>query len=221
MNIKSPLIFAEKNLDSVYQGVNDALLKAVGVSEEHMLGHTDYECSHNLSKIASKLVRLDHLTMSNQGKLIDLAIFEDTQGKWSMLLNEKTPIINKEGKVTGLNLLGFSIPEPLFYVILSLIQPCQKKSLFKPQADVYLLSGQHSAFKLTPRQHECLFFLVRNKSAKEISEILDLSHRTVEDYLEEIKLKLNCISKSQLIDKAISHGYLFYLPDTLLSRFSF
>lgn len=53
--------------------------------------------------------------------------------------------------------------------------------------------------KLSIRQSECLYYLVRGMSAKQIAKILNLSHRTVEDYIESLKNKLNCDAKSELI----------------------
>lgn len=56
---------------------------------------------------------------------------------------------------------------------------------------------------LSKREVECLRLLLLNKTAKEIGISLDLSRRTVEAYLESAKDKLNCFSKSTLIQKAL------------------
>ena len=52
-------------------------------------------------------------------------------------------------------------------------------------------------------------------SAKEAGEKLDLSKRTIEFYLENIKNKLNCQKKSELIAMAIQNGYMNLIPDRL------
>lgn len=46
--------------------------------------------------------------------------------------------------------------------------------------------------KLTPRQIECLHFLVIGKTADEIALILGISKRTAEKHIEAIKIKLKC-----------------------------
>jgi DNA-binding CsgD family transcriptional regulator len=52
---------------------------------------------------------------------------------------------------------------------------------------------------------------------KEIAKILNLSVRTVESYFMIIKLKLGCNNKSQIIEKAINSGFLYYIPEDIIS----
>lgn len=54
--------------------------------------------------------------------------------------------------------------------------------------------------KLSKKKLECLYYLVRGKTAREIASILNISPRTVEHYLEDIKFKWGCCSKSSLIE---------------------
>lgn len=49
---------------------------------------------------------------------------------------------------------------------------------------------------LSSREKECVRLLLRGKSAKETAGILNLSFRTVEHYLENVKGKLRCQYKS-------------------------
>lgn len=53
--------------------------------------------------------------------------------------------------------------------------------------------------KLSPRERECLKHL--KKTSKETSQLLNLSPRTVEFYLENIKNKLGCFTKQELLSK--------------------
>jgi DNA-binding CsgD family transcriptional regulator len=55
---------------------------------------------------------------------------------------------------------------------------------------------------LSPREAECLRSLAKGKTAKMIARELNLSTRTVEHYLENIKFKFNVNSKYDLINKA-------------------
>ena len=61
------------------------------------------------------------------------------------------------------------------------------------------ISLKYSQF-ISIREAECLFYLIRGKSARETGVILHLSQRTVEFYLNSLKDKLNCRKKSELID---------------------
>jgi len=62
--------------------------------------------------------------------------------------------------------------------------------------------------RLSPREHECSYFLLKGKSAKEIAQVLGLSYRTVELHLMNIKRKLGCRKVSALVVKLIDLGYL-------------
>lgn len=60
------------------------------------------------------------------------------------------------------------------------------------------------ADSLTKRQKECLTLLLAHKNAKETAAILNLSPRTIEFYFENIKDKLGCFSKSDIIEIALT-----------------
>lgn len=54
------------------------------------------------------------------------------------------------------------------------------------------------ASSLSPRERECLRLLIHGNSAKDSALELNLSHRTIEFYIEHVKNKLNCSSKREL-----------------------
>lgn len=58
------------------------------------------------------------------------------------------------------------------------------------------------AAKLSVRERECMKYLLRGKTAKETSCHLKISFRTVEYYFENIKNKLGCFNKRELISYA-------------------
>lgn len=58
---------------------------------------------------------------------------------------------------------------------------------------------------LSKREKDCLYHYVRSKSTREISQILGLSKRTIEHYLENIKQKLHVSTRSELIDKVCNY----------------
>jgi len=60
---------------------------------------------------------------------------------------------------------------------------------------------------LTKRETQVVFLLTRGKSARDIAEVLFLSNRTVQNYIENIKTKLNVYTKSQLIEKVLDSFY--------------
>jgi DNA-binding CsgD family transcriptional regulator len=56
--------------------------------------------------------------------------------------------------------------------------------------------------QLSNREKECLRLCLSGETAKGIASILHLSTRTVESYFENIKIKLNCFNKTELLKKA-------------------
>lgn len=61
---------------------------------------------------------------------------------------------------------------------------------------------------LTPRQTDCLFFLARGLTAKQIALELGISSRTVEFHIEVLKRKLDCPKKTSLIQKAWKMNFI-------------
>lgn len=58
------------------------------------------------------------------------------------------------------------------------------------------------ASNLSNREKQCLYCVLKGKTAKETALLLSLSHRTVEYYLENVKGKLNCQNKRELFTMA-------------------
>lgn len=65
---------------------------------------------------------------------------------------------------------------------------------------------------LSKRQSQCLYHLLRGKSAASIAKILGLSPKTVEYYIDEIKNKMHCSTKAELIEKSIDKGFIDVNP---------
>lgn len=63
----------------------------------------------------------------------------------------------------------------------------------------FYLGGYFKDIYFTPREMDCLVLLCQNKSAKEQAKILNLSYRTIEHCLENIKRKSKCKNKIELI----------------------
>lgn len=65
----------------------------------------------------------------------------------------------------------------------------------------------NNSISLSIRQQQCASFLLQGMTAKEIARELNLSKRTIEHYIENLRKKLSCRNKSQLI----IHLYLSHL----------
>jgi len=64
----------------------------------------------------------------------------------------------------------------------------------------YYLGGKYSHIYLTRREAECLWYLSRGRTSKEAGRIMNLSSRTVESYITNLKVKTGTHWKNELID---------------------
>ncbi|MBA3284067.1 MAG: helix-turn-helix transcriptional regulator [Nitrosopumilus sp.] len=74
--------------------------------------------------------------------------------------------------------------------------------LVKYYKDIGVKFEFEKAGKLSKRERQCLKLLIEDKTAKEIAVNLGLSRRTIESYFENIKDKLTCFDKHELITHA-------------------
>ncbi|MBL7480003.1 helix-turn-helix transcriptional regulator [Legionella bononiensis] len=196
-----------KDLNRHYLGANKALLELKGFSDlEDFNGKTDEELSP-WSIEENELFHQQDLSVLN-GKKVSTVHMDSKTGEVYLL--EKNPLTDPKNNVTGL----------IYYC-----RPCSKDEVFQMlrQYDETLqLSGHHytlidheNKYELTNREYECVFLLIRGKSAKEIGTLLSLSKRTVESYIEHIKNKMDCKNKAEILVKAMLSGYHHHIPARL------
>lgn len=63
----------------------------------------------------------------------------------------------------------------------------------------FILNGLPYSLHLSKREAECVFFLLRGLTIKKVASTLDLSPRTVEFYLKNVKHKLACKKKNEVL----------------------
>lgn len=82
--------------------------------------------------------------------------------------------------------------------------PCEKDKInefyLATALKKHYLNNDNSSFILSSREYECLSILVKGYSLKEASVMMDINQRTIYSYLENIKNKLNCSTKSEVLE---------------------
>ena len=63
-----------------------------------------------------------------------------------------------------------------------------------------------SLIPITKQQTACLKYLAMGFTHKQIAQKMCLAQKTVEHYLNAVKLKLNCKTRAELISQAIERG---------------
>lgn len=112
---------------------------------------------------------------------------------------EHNPILNQM-KQEGVSLID--LQEDNFFFNQSIcheISPAVLKAFYK---DLGMKGELEKAEKLSLRELQCLKLLIEEKSAKETAAIFGLSRRTIEYYFENIKDKLSCWSKKEVLAHA-------------------
>lgn len=196
-----------KDLKFRYQGANKPLLTEKGLQQaEDIVFKTDEELSPE-SVADNQIFYLQDLRVLRGEKIS--VIHQDSKTNRVYLL-EKNPIISENNRISGL----------IYYCrswqkadVFHLLQQLDKKLNLGIQN--YSLDYHQNIFQLTTRECECVFLLIRGKTAKEIAGLLSLSSRTVESYLENIKHKMDCRNKAEILMKALLNGYQEQIPSRL------
>lgn len=66
------------------------------------------------------------------------------------------------------------------------------------------LTGNNGEVIISKREFDCLKLIIKSHSFKEIGKILNISPRTVETYINNLKYKLGCETRAQVIELIIS-----------------
>ncbi len=96
---------------------------------------------------------------------------------------------------------------------IKLSQDALRKAKEPRDLRMYYLGDQYPGVYLTKREAECMFWIVQNHTIGSTALKMQLSARTVEFYVKNMKLKLHCASKTQLIEKILQTDLLQQLEN--------
>jgi DNA-binding CsgD family transcriptional regulator len=65
-----------------------------------------------------------------------------------------------------------------------------------------------STICFTKREKQVLKYIVLGCTAKKMGQLLGISSRTVEVYINQLKIKLNCFSKNEITMKIIQNSLM-------------
>lgn len=214
--VQFPGLVIFKDLNSVYKGVNQLAAELLGFKKiDELIGIADYDIRCEAAIFAGLARDFDKLTISEKEvKTLDVIKYAD--GKIWTLIDTKKLVFNKNKDPVGI--LCHAMPvknENLTKIAVNLLKINQRKnSTSQIECGIFSLTNEkYNHYRLSKQESFCLFFLVRGNTAKLIAKKMNISFRTVESYLENIKIKLNCKNKSELIAKAIEEGFLTTIPN--------
>jgi DNA-binding CsgD family transcriptional regulator len=178
-----------------------------------MIGLNDSQLNCPAAALHEEINKQDRSVLKdNSQSFLDIGYYS-AKGDLKILYTSKIKIMDEKSRsfvlVSTTEIPMVAINNTLF----SLMNSVKKKG----GVHSYQLKTNINTFKLTDKQAECLFYLLRGKGIKEIALILKRSPRTIEDHLSLLKQKFNCLTKSQLIEKAFQLGFGQTIPPSLFS----
>lgn len=206
-----------KDKHSTYTYVNKEYGHLIGLSDPHeMIGKTDFDIPCDTAKCADIFISQDKKVMQTAKCIKFLDIHPYANNKWKALIFTKSPLRDENNQIIGTIFHGEEIANLNTIEIGSVLAKAftgTKKDNLVIQ-DYHLISPKFN-IKLTDRQSQVLFFLLRGKTIKQIAHILGKSNRTIDDYLEQLRIKFSVNNKYELIEKSIGYGFLNIIPESL------
>jgi DNA-binding CsgD family transcriptional regulator len=198
------------SIDSKYIRVSDNALNLIGYKSQDQLFETDYyNMPCKASENAQALESEDKLALSQEIKILSYHHFNND---WKILLGHKKPIISNNiviGTLANFIDITHSNIVDISRFLLEEHYKVRKKQFS------FIIQDSDEICGLTRKEQACLFYLMRGYSYGEIAKALSVAITTVQTHIEHIKQKLNVITKSQLIEKAIQLGLMNIIPESL------
>lgn len=188
-------------------------------SEDALLGLNAFGMRCPAVESATDFIKQDQLVIESQQEITLLDIHSYADGINRVLLTKKKPLY-QDNTLSGVICHCTEIQSDTLSKVCGILIDSEKKYFDSKSYNdrSYFIGNFPNTINFSKRELEVLFYYLRGKSAKTIAKILQLSFRTVENYIQNIKNKVGLDRKEDLIDFAISNGYFSYIPETILSK---
>lgn len=210
-----PGIWCIVDTESRYIYYNQAYAELVGVADEppgYLDGKTVADMHCRAAECAPIFWQEDALVKSTKKMIRVLNSIQMADGLWKVLQIDKQPVLNAQGEVTA---IIFHLIDQSANHMLDLALSVAKNNPTNPAVPTGILINLgllQKRIELKPKESECLFYLSRGFSYKEIAKIQGITYRTVVDHIERLKLKFDAPTTDDLISKALANGYPGSVP---------
>ncbi len=214
-----PLLISFVDLQDRYTVVTDRVARLCGFrTAAAMIGRKDQELKCAVAKRAPQFQEENHSVIDRRAP----KVFMDIAGPYAddqfyVIYYERVPLFDAVNEVKGVATFAHFYSPDQFQKLSHFLFLSSKKYLDNGEEARYLLTeAQDDELNLTQREMECLYFILRGKTAAEMGRILNISIKTIEFHMTNLKDKFRVFSKSSLIEKALHLGYLFRIPKSLI-----
>lgn len=216
-----PGVWGCKDKDSRFIYANAEYARIVGIENKlEIIGMTDFDMPCGTVQCADLFRSQDQIVMQQDQHMKVLDIHPFAGKEWKIYIFTKSPLRDEDDNIIGTMFHGQDITcisNIDFGSLVSKISQLAHDSSDEDRIN-FKIDKDRRDIELTPRQSQVLFFLLRGKTGVQVANILGISVRTFQEHLDLLKQKFRAQNKFELIDKAISNGYLNNIPDSLFSR---
>ncbi|MFN3234321.1 MAG: LuxR C-terminal-related transcriptional regulator [Gammaproteobacteria bacterium] len=216
--VNIPLNVCTTDLDSNIIVANDIAANLMGFNSSDQTVDKTYEnMSCDLAEMSEVFKKQDALVLMRKETTTILSYLCYPDDEWKLVLGTKSPIYDDTGHLMGLMAVWQDCTHKSLIDLVPGLLSGEKRLLDRSHAYQFSYVVDDKAYEdsLTERQLECVFYLLRGKTAKEIGDFLCLSDRAIESHIENLKDKFNCSKKPDLINRLLEKGYLQYFPSSL------
>lgn len=202
-----------KDTKSKYLFVNKQLAHLLGFKKQaDIVGKTDYDLNCGAAKNAAAYIEQDRHVMANITEVQYISQDSYYQSQKKIILAYCKPYIDDRNHISGTITYGLVLDtNKTTDLILKLNQTCSSE-----EHTLYHIKADYHDFGLNKQESACLFYLLRGMSYKEIGKSMNRSPRTVENYMNDLKFKLDCPSRQILIEKCLALGLHLIVPSSIL-----
>lgn len=202
-----PCIYILKDIHSNYLCFNQEALRVSQISKrEGVIGKTDIDMPWR--EFSDRYMDQDKRVMRGE-TLFNIDPTIRTDGSKILLLTKKAPIYSNSGKIIAVSGVSFELSRDKFSNLLTLLASSGLTfSDFSFDSQERSSQFRYEDIEFSPRQAQVVGRLLRGHSAESASKALNISRRTVETHIENIKNILNYDKKSDLINMAFEKGFI-------------
>lgn len=206
-----PGYIAWKNNNHHYLGCNRNLADVHGFSHpDQIIGMKDEDFGEVSEEALAFYHDCDKLALS--GNAVKMIHNIGSPDSTKSFLLDKKPLFNNENLIIGTIFQCHELKENILF---NLRKHDEKYQI--PYLKSYKIGVFDNPYDLSARELECLFCVLRGMTAKRVAEILQLSKRTVEFYISNIKNKFGSLTKSELLVLSIQYGYMDVIPPRFIN----
>ena len=209
-----------KDINSKYIKVNKEYARLFDSDlPDDYIGLTDFDLPGERSHFAEEFQAQDKevIRTGKQMRVLNIHLDKNKKG-WRAHLFTKSPWRDVDNKIVGVIFSGMELKDTAILEVGHWICRATEMNTNTSDKSIFTTTVPQSNIKLNARESEVLFFLLYGKKPQYIASSLDLSVKTIDNYVGQLREKFNVGTKNQLIEMALDLGYSSHIPNSLIKR---